>query len=54
VAFWVGEGPVRAGIGRMFAVFSGVEGLDVKLFADRDAAIAWLREVLPAVPVPGA
>jgi hypothetical protein len=43
-AFWVGEGPVRAGIGRMFAVFSGIEGLDVRLFAEKDAAIAWLRE----------
>jgi len=36
-------GPVRAGVGRMFAVFSESEGLEVGLFADEAAALTWLR-----------
>jgi hypothetical protein len=43
-AILTGTGPVRVGIGRMFAVFSALEGLDVGMFADKDAALAWLRE----------
>lgn len=43
-AILTGTGPVRVGVGRMFAVFSEIEGLEVGLFADEDAALAWLRE----------
>jgi hypothetical protein len=28
----------------MYAVFSEIEGLDVGVFADEGAALAWLRE----------
>ena len=35
-------GPVTLGVGRMFAAFSEVEGLEVGLFADQDEAIRWL------------
>ncbi len=37
-------GPVRVGVGRMLTVFSRVEGLEVGMFADKAAAIKWLRE----------
>jgi hypothetical protein len=37
-------GPVPLGVGRMFAVFSEIEGLEVGLFADKDEAIHWLME----------
>lgn len=43
-AILTGAGPVRVAIGRMFALFSEVEGLEVGMFADKDAALAWLRE----------
>jgi hypothetical protein len=43
-AILTGTGPVRGGVGRMYAVFSEIEGLDVGLFADEAAALAWLRE----------
>jgi hypothetical protein len=43
-AFVTGTGPVRTGVGRMFAVFSEIEGLDVGAFADKAAALHWLRE----------
>ncbi len=43
-AILTGTGPVRVGVGRMFAVFSEIEGLEVGMFADEDAALAWLRE----------
>lgn len=35
--------PVRVGLARMFAAFSEIEGLEVGLFADEDAAFTWLR-----------
>lgn len=43
-AFLTSTEPVRMGIGRMFAVFSEIEGLDVGLFADRASAVRWLSE----------
>ena len=43
-ALVTGTGPVRAGVGRMFAVFSEIEGLDVGLFADKAEALQWLGE----------
>ena len=43
-AFVTGPGPVRAGVGRMFAVFSQSEGLEVGAFADKAAALHWLGE----------
>ena len=43
-AFVTGTGPVRTGVGRMFAVFSEIEGLDVGLFADKATALRWLGE----------
>ena len=42
-AILTGTGPVRVGVGRMYAVFSEIEGLEVGLFADEDAALTWLR-----------
>ena len=41
-AIVTGTGPVPLGVGRMFAVFSEIEGLEVGLFADTDEAIHWL------------
>ena len=43
-AILTGTGPVPVGVGRMFAVFSEIEGLEVGMFADEDAALTWLRE----------
>jgi hypothetical protein len=43
-AFLTGTGPVRTGIGRMFATFSEIEGLDVGLFVDEAVALRWLAE----------
>ena len=37
--------PEREGIGRMFTVFSRVEGLEVGLFVDKDDAFRWLWEM---------
>jgi hypothetical protein len=37
-------GPVPAGVGRMFTLLSKIEGLEAGIFADDDAAFAWLRE----------
>jgi hypothetical protein len=42
-AILTGPGPVRIGVGRMFVAFSEIEGLEVGLFADKHAAITWLR-----------
>lgn len=35
--------PVRVGLARMFAAFSEIEGLEVGIFADEEAALRWLR-----------
>lgn len=43
-AFVTGTGTVRSGVGRMFAVFSEVEGLEVGHFADKAEALQWLTE----------
>jgi hypothetical protein len=43
-AIVTGDRHVRPGVGRMFAVFSKSEGLDVGAFADKAAALDWLRE----------
>ena len=43
-AILTGTGPVLSGVGRMFAVFSEIEGLEVGVFADEDVALTWLRE----------
>ncbi len=43
-AILTGTAPVPAGVGRMFALFSKIEALEVGIFADGDAAFAWLRE----------
>ncbi len=43
-AFLTDPEPVRVGIGQMFAVFSRVHGLTVRVFSDLDAALAWLRD----------
>jgi hypothetical protein len=45
-AFLIDVDPTRMCIGRMFAVFSEVRGLDVGLFSDKDEAFRWLREEL--------
>jgi hypothetical protein len=45
-AFLTGPGPVRIGVGKMFEVFSRIEGVDVGVFAERDTALKWLREGL--------
>ena len=41
-AIVTGTETVPAGAGRMFAVFSEIEGLEAGLFADKDEAIDWL------------
>jgi len=43
-AILTGTGPVRVGVGRMYAVFSEIEGVEVGVFADEAAALTWLRE----------
>ena len=43
-AILTGTGPVRVGVGRMFAVFSEIEGLEVGVFADEAPALTWLGE----------
>ena len=43
-AFLTGTGPVTVGVGKMFAVFSEAEGLEVGMFADKDEALRWLTE----------
>ncbi len=43
-AIVTGTGPVRVGVGRLFAVFSEIEGLEVGVFADEAVALTWLRE----------
>jgi hypothetical protein len=43
-AFLTGTGPVSVGVGRMFAVFSEAEGLEVGMFADKDEALRWLTD----------
>jgi hypothetical protein len=43
-AILTGTGPVHVGVGRMFAVFSEIDGLEVGLFVDEDAAFACLRQ----------
>ncbi len=43
-AFVTGTGPVTVGVGKMFAVFSEAEGLEVGMFADKDEALQWLTE----------
>jgi hypothetical protein len=43
-AILTGTGPVRGGVGRMYAVFSEIEGLEAGIFADEAAAFTWLRE----------
>jgi hypothetical protein len=43
-AFLTGTGPVSVGVGRMFAVFSEAEGLEVGMFAEKDEALQWLTE----------
>jgi hypothetical protein len=48
-AFLTGTGPLTAGVGRMFAVFSEAEGLEVGMFAYEDEALRWLTEA----PEPG-
>ncbi len=50
-AILTGTGPVRVGVGRMFTVFSRVEGLEVGMFADKAAALKWLRApIAPDTP----
>jgi hypothetical protein len=44
-AFLTGTEPVSVGVGRMFAVFSEIEGLEVGMFADKDDAIRWLTDL---------
>jgi hypothetical protein len=44
-AFVTGTGPVTVGVGKMFAVFSEAEGLEVGMFADKDEAIRWLTDL---------
>lgn len=46
-AIVTGTGPVRIGVGRMYAVFSEIEGLEVGMFADEAPALTWLREQQP-------
>ena len=46
-AFLTGTGPVTVGVGKMFAVFSEAEGLEVGMFADEDEALRWLTEARP-------
>ena len=41
-AIVTGTETVPAGVGRVFAVFSEIEGLEAGLFADKDEAIHWL------------
>ena len=43
-AIVTGTQAVPVGVGRMFAAFSEIEGLDVGMFADEDDAIRWLME----------
>jgi hypothetical protein len=43
-AFLTGIGPVTVGVGKMFAVFSEAEGLEVGMFAEKDEALRWLAE----------
>ena len=42
-AILTGTGPVRVGVGRMYAVFLEIEGLEAGIFADEAAAFTWLR-----------
>jgi hypothetical protein len=43
-ALLTGTGLVSVGVGRMFAVFSEAEDIDVGMFADEDEAFRWLTE----------
>jgi hypothetical protein len=43
-AIVTGTQSVPVGVGRMFAVFSEIEGLQVGMFADEEDAIRWLTE----------
>jgi hypothetical protein len=43
-ALLCGRDPVPVGVGRMVAVFSGIDGLEVGLFAEKHTALRWLRE----------
>jgi hypothetical protein len=44
-AFLTGTGPVTVGVGKMFAVFSEAEGLEVGMFAEEDEALRWLTDL---------
>ena len=43
-AFLTGTRSVTVGVGKMYKVFSEIEGLEVGLFADKDEALRWLRQ----------
>jgi hypothetical protein len=45
-ALLTGTEPASVGVGKMFAVFSEAEGLDVGMFADKDEAIQWLTDLI--------
>jgi hypothetical protein len=42
-AILTATGPLRVGVGRMFSVLSRIEGLEVRTFAEKQAALAWLK-----------
>jgi hypothetical protein len=44
-AFLTGTEPASVGVGKMFAVFSEVEGLEVGMFADKGDAMRWLTDL---------
>ena len=46
-AFLTGTDSITVGVGKMFRVFSEIEGLEVGLFADRNEALSWLNQRLP-------
>ena len=43
-AFLTGTDSTTVGVGKMFRVFSEIEGLEVGLFADRNEALSWLSQ----------
>jgi hypothetical protein len=43
-AILTAAGPLRVGVGRMFTILSRIEGLEVRIFAEKEAALAWLQQ----------
>jgi hypothetical protein len=43
-AILTGPGPPRVGVGRMYAVFLEIEGVEVGAFAEEAEALTWLRK----------